>query len=122
MAFVYEEERPPLFPNNKVTSDIGPGQYLPLSLYKFEKPNIVPFGVSVKRKFPFSDNPVPGPGSYNPKQNQNISNEVKEKEIKDNKDKSKSVGLIKKSKIKIIKKKNKESEKFQNKFRIFYKS
>ena len=115
MAFVYEEERPPLFPNNKVTSDIGPGQYLPLSLYKFEKPNIVPFGVSVKRKFPFSDNPVPGPGSYNPKQNQNISNEVKEKEIKDNKDKSKSVGLIKKSKIKIIKKKNIESEKFQNK-------
>ena len=114
MAFVYEVERPPLFPINKDTSEIGPGQYLPLTLYKFEKPNMVPFGVSVKRKFPFSVNPVPGPGSYNPKQSQNIS---KEQELKDNKNinKNKSVNVLKKSKIKIIKKKNEESEKFQNK-------
>ena len=116
MAFVYEVERPPLFPINKDTSEIGPGQYLPLTLYKFEKPNMVPFGVSVKRKFPFSINPVPGPGSYNPKQSQNIS---KEQELKDNKNiyknKNKSASVLKKSKIKIIKKKNEESEKFQNK-------
>ena len=116
MAFVYEVERPPLFPINKDTSEIGPGQYLPLTLYKFEKPNMVPFGVSVKRKFPFSINPVPGPGSYNPKKNQNIS---KEQELKDNKNiyknKNKSASVLKKSKIKIIKKKNEESEKFQNK-------
>ena len=112
MAFVYEVERPPLFPINKDTSEIGPGQYLPLTLYKFEKPNMVPFGVSVKRKFPFSINPVPGPGSYNPKQSQNIS---KEQELKDNKNKNKSANVLKKGKIKIIKKKNQESEKFQNK-------
>ena len=114
MAFVYEVERPPLFPINKDTSEIGPGQYLPLTLYKFEKPNMVPFDVSVKRKFPFSVNPVPGPGFYNPKQSQNIS---KEQELKDNKNinKNKSVNVLKKSKIKIIKKKNEESEKFQNK-------
>ena len=112
MAFVYEVERPPLFPINKDTSEIGPGQYLPLTLYKFEKPNMVPFGVSVKRKFPFSINPVPGPGSYNPKQSQNIS---KEQELKDNKNKNKSANVLKKGKIKIIKKKNEESEKFQNK-------
>ena len=86
MAFVYEVERPPLFPINKDTSEIGPGQYLPLTLYKFEKPNSVPFGISTKRQFPFSLNPVPGPGSYNPKEEQNISNPklIKEQSIKDN--------------------------------------
>ena len=116
MAFVYEVERPPLFPINKDTLEIGPGQYLPLTLYKFEKPNSVPFGISTKRQFPFSLNPVPGPGSYNPTEEQNISNPklIKEQSIKDN-NKNKSVHLLKNNKIKIIKKTNLESEKFQNK-------
>ena len=117
MAFVYEVERPPLFPINKDTSEIGPGQYLPLTLYKFEKPNTVPFNISTKRQFPFSFNPVPGPGSYNAKEEQNIANPklIKEQEAKDNnKNQSESTQLIK-NKFKIIKKKNIESEKFQNK-------
>ena len=32
----------------KATAEIGPGQYIPLTLYKFEKPNIVPFNASSK--------------------------------------------------------------------------
>ena len=117
MAFVYEVERPPLFQINKDTYEIGPGQYLPLSLYKFEKPNIVPFGVSTERKFPFSLNPVPGPGSYNPKEEQNISNPklIKKQELKFNTNKSKDTKLINGKQFKIIKKKNTESEKYQNK-------
>ena len=118
MAFVYEVERPPLFPINKDTYEIGPGQYLPLTLYKFEKPNIVPFGISTKRQFPFSVNPVPGPGSYNPKEEQNISNPklMKEQQLKkDDKKKYSDIKLIKGKKMKIIKKKNTESEKYQNK-------
>ena len=117
MAFVYEVERPPLFQINKDTYEIGPGQYLPLSLYKFEKPNTVPFGVSTERKFPFSLNPVPGPGSYNPKEEQNISNPklIKKQELKFNNNKSKEIKLINGKQFKIIKKKNIESEKYQNK-------
>ena len=117
MAFVFEVERPPLFPINKDTSEIGPGQYLPLTSYKFDKPNPIPFGIAEKRKFPFRQNKVPGPGSYNPKEEQNISNPKLLKEQKENKEKNnkKDDKLIKKNKIKIIHKKNLESEKFQNK-------
>ena len=84
MAFVYEVERPTLFSINKDTAEIGPGQYLPLNSYKFYKPNSIPFGISTKRKFPFSLNNVPGPGSYNPKEEQNISNPKLLKEKKRN--------------------------------------
>ena len=50
MAFVYEVSRPPLFNPKKATAEIGPGQYIPLTLYKFEKPNIVPFNASSKEE------------------------------------------------------------------------
>ena len=64
MAFVYETERSKLFNVNKTTQDIGPGQYLPLTEFKFQNPEIVPFGVSTFRKFPEKPTPYPGPGSY----------------------------------------------------------
>ena len=64
MAFVYETERSKLFNQNKTTQDIGPGQYLPLTEFKFQNPEIVPFGVSTNRKFPEKPLPYPGPGSY----------------------------------------------------------
>ena len=117
MAFVYEVERPTLFPINKDTAEIGPGQYLPLNSYKFYKPNSIPFGISTKRQFPFSLNNVPGPGSYNPKEEQNILNPKLLKEKKEIKEKNNKKGgkLMKMNKIKIINKKNLESEKFQNK-------
>ena len=117
MAFVFEVKRPPLFPVNKDTSGIGPGQYLPLTLYKFEKPNSVPFNITSKRVFPFNENCVPGPGSYNPKEEQNIANPklMKEKEIKDNnKTMTDNVQFLK-NKFKIVKMKNVESEKYENK-------
>ena len=79
MAFVYEQSRPPLFSINQVTSEIGPGQYLPLTQYKFDKPNIIPFGVSTFRKFPYYENDSPGPGFYEKKTDdpKKISNEKK---------------------------------------------
>ena len=64
MAFVYETERSKLFNQNKTTQDIGPGQYLPLTEFKFQNPELVPFGVSTFRKFPEEPTPYPGPGSY----------------------------------------------------------
>ena len=120
MAFVYEVERPPLFDTNKATSDIGPGQYLPLTLYKFEKPNLAPFGAAAKRAELFQINKGPGPGAYNPKEDQNIS--YQHKNIYDeiynnknqNKDKDKNGQMIKK-KYKVINKSNNEYEKIQNK-------
>lgn len=119
MAFVYEVERPSLFPNNKATSEIGPGQYLPLSSYKFEKPNSVPFGISTKRNYPFPPNKYPGPGSYNTKQvkgDQNIQNSKlnKEKEsdmIEKNKNK---INKLIKNKVKIIDKRNNDNENKNN--------
>ena len=66
MAFVFETERSKLFSQKKATKDIGPGQYLPISEFKFNNPEIVPFGVAAKRQFfdiPQSMD-VPGPGSY----------------------------------------------------------
>ena len=64
MAFVYETERSKLFNQNKTTLDIGPGQYLPLTEFKFQNPEMVPFGVSTYRNFPEKPSPYPGPGSY----------------------------------------------------------
>ena len=64
MAFVFETERSILFNANKTTQDIGPGQYLPLTEFKFQNPEIVPFGISTKRQFPEKPTPYPGPGSY----------------------------------------------------------
>ena len=64
MAFVYETERSKLFSQNKTTQDIGPGQYLPLTEFKFQNPEIVPFGVSTGRIFPEKPTSYPGPGSY----------------------------------------------------------
>ena len=64
MAFVYETERSKLFNQNKATQDIGPGQYLPLTEFKFQNPQIVPFGVSTGRIFPEKPSSYPGPGSY----------------------------------------------------------
>ena len=121
MAFVYEVERPPLFDTNKATSDIGPGQYLPLTLYKFEKPSLAPFGAAAKRAELFQINKGPGPGAYNPKEDQNISYQYKniyseiynnKNQNKDNKDKN---GQMIKKKYKVINKTNIEYEKIQNK-------
>ena len=118
MAFVYEVERPPLFETNKATADIGPGQYLPLTLYKFEKPSLAPFGATAKRAELFQINKVPGPGAYNPKEEQNISYQCKniydELYNNKNKEKDKSFQVIKK-KYKVINKINNEFERFQNK-------
>ena len=118
MAFVYEVERPPIFDTKKATAEIGPGQYLPLTLYKFEKPNPVPFGASAKRGELFNLNKVPGPGAYNPKENQNISFMAKQNINEDynnkNITKNKSFQVIK-HKVKILNKKSPEIEKYQNK-------
>ena len=121
MAFVYEVERPPLFDTKKkATSEIGPGQYLPLTLYKFEKPSLAPFGASAKRAELFQSNKFPGPGAYNPKEDQNISYQYKQNIIEDfnnknqNRDKDKSFQIIKK-RFKLINKTNNEIERFQNK-------
>ena len=65
MAFVYETERSKLYQKkDKYLSNIGPGQYLPLTEFKFQNPELVPFGVSTNRKFPEKANDIPGPGSY----------------------------------------------------------
>ena len=116
MAFVYEVERPPIFDTKKATAEIGPGQYLPLTLYRFEKPNPVPFGASAGRGDLFKLNKFPGPGAYNPKENQNISYQVKNnlKEDLYNAKKNKSFQIIS-QKIKLVNKKSPEIEKFQNK-------
>ena len=76
MAFVYEVERPPIFEVKKATSEIGPGQYLPLTLYKFEKPNPVPFLASSNRGELFKSNTFPGPGAYNSEENHNVWNKT----------------------------------------------
>ena len=113
MAFVYEVERPTLFPNNKATSEIGPGQYLPLSSYKFEKPNSVPFCISTKKNYPFTPNKYPGPGSYNTIQDtQKIKiklNKEKEKDMNE-----KNINKLIKNKIKIIDKRNNDNENKNN--------
>ena len=116
MAFVYEVERPSIFHNNKATSEIGPGQYLPLSSYKFEKPNSVPFGISTKRNYPFPPNKYPGPGSYNTIQvldSKNIQNSKlnKEKEIDMN---EKNKNKLIKNKIKIFDKRSIDNENKNN--------
>ena len=119
MAFVSEVERPPLFDPKKATSEIGPGQYLPLTLYKFEKPNPVPFGASAKRGALFKLNESPGPGAYNPKEDQNISYQYKQNIYDDiyynkNINKNKSFQGIK-NKIKIVHKKSQGTQKYGNK-------
>ena len=63
MAFVFETERDQLFKLNE-NPNLGPGQYLPLTEFKFNSPDIVPFGVSTNRKFIGNLNQYPGPGSY----------------------------------------------------------
>lgn len=113
MAFVYEVERPPLFDPKKATAEIGPGQYLPLTLYKFEKPSAAPFGASAKRGALFKLNQFPGPGAYNPKEDQNISYQRKSNIYDDSYNNKKS--NKKKGKDKIIKKKINVIEKYQNK-------
>lgn len=114
MAFVYEREKPPLFPINRDTALIGPGQYLPLSLYKFDKPNTVPFGRSSKKGFEFGSNDVPGPGSYDSKKSKKISFVNNGNKISQKKEK-KAEKLLKNSKIKIMILKNSESEKRESK-------
>ena len=79
MAFVFESERPELFIQNKTTQEVGPGQYLPLTEFKFQNPLLVPFGVSTFRQFPEKPNPTPGPGSYY----HDIDQEKTEKIMKD---------------------------------------
>ena len=119
MAFVYEVERPSLFPNNKATSEIGPGQYLPLSSYKFEKPNSVPFGISTKRNYPFPPNKYPGPGSYNSipvKNDHHIQNSKlnKEKGIDTHEKNKNKINKLIKNKVKIIDKRNNDNENKNN--------
>ena len=64
MAFVFETERSKLYSQKEKTPNIGPGQYLPLTEFKFQNPELVPFGVATKRQFPEKPIPTPGPGSY----------------------------------------------------------
>ena len=63
MAFVNETERPELFRINKVVNDLGPGQYLPITVFKFLRPNPFPFN-STEKKMHKKDNGFPGPGEY----------------------------------------------------------
>ena len=80
MAFVFETERSPLYiPKEKYSENLGPGQYLPLTEFKFQNPLLVPFGVSTFRQFPEKPNPTPGPGSYY----HDIDQEKTEKIMKD---------------------------------------
>ena len=65
MAFVFETERAQLYPKkDRSSQNLGPGQYLPLTEFKFVNPEQVPFGVSTNRIFPKKPLPTPGPGSY----------------------------------------------------------
>ena len=64
MAFVFETERSKLNSQKEKFQNLGPGQYLPLTEFKFQNPELVPFGVSTNRLFPEKPNPIPGPGSY----------------------------------------------------------
>ena len=65
MAFVFETERAQLYPKkDRSSKNLGPGQYLPLTEFKFVNPELVPFGVSTNRIFPKEPLPTPGPGSY----------------------------------------------------------
>lgn len=116
MAFVFESERGELFKGNKATQDVGPGQYLPLTEFRFQNPEIVPFGISSTRQFPEKPSPYPGPGSYyrdfDKEKNEKILNNTvknycaKEGEIKigkkgiakDEPKKGKQEGIIKKVK------------------------
>ena len=119
MAFVYEVERPSIFHINKDASNIGTGKYLPLSSYKFEKPNAVPFGTSEKRDYPFILNQFPGPGSYISKEdninlNPKLTKKKESKNITEKRNGNKNGQLIK-NKIRIIKKNNPVNEGFLNK-------
>ena len=64
MAFVFESERLYLNSQKEKFPNLGPGQYLPLTEFKFQNPELVPFGVSTNRQFLENPNPTPGPGSY----------------------------------------------------------
>ena len=80
MAFVFETERSPLYIQKERSSEnLGPGQYLPITEFKFQNPLLVPFGVSTNRQFPQKPNPTPGPGSYY----HDINKEKKDKIMKD---------------------------------------
>ena len=119
MAFVYEVERPPIFDAKKATSEIGPGQYLPLTLYKFEKPNPVPFLASSNRGELFKSNEFPGPGAYNSEDNQNVWNKTNQNRNsvaynKKNLNRNKSFQESK-NRVKIVKKRIYEIDKSQNK-------
>ena len=95
MAFVFETERSNLYSSKEKNQSLGPGQYLPLTEFKFQNPELVPFGVSTNRQFPEKPNSVPGPGTYyhdldKEKQEKILKNSVKnfiskEEEIKLNK-------------------------------------
>ena len=61
MAFVFETERSKLYPQKEKSQNLGPGQYLPLTEFKFQNPELVPFGISTNRQFPEKPNPNPGP-------------------------------------------------------------
>ena len=92
MAFVFETERSNLYSSKEKNQSLGPGQYLPLTEFKFQNPELVPFGVSTNRQFPEKPNSVPGPGTYyhdldKEKQEKILKNSVKnfiskEEEIK----------------------------------------
>ncbi len=80
MAFVFETESYPLYIQKERSSEnLGPGQYLPITEFKFQNPLLVPFGVSTNRQFPQKPNPTPGPGSYY----HDINKEKKDKIMKD---------------------------------------
>ena len=64
MAFVFETERSNLNSQKEKYPNLGPGQYLPLTEFKFQNPELVPFGISTNRQFPEKPIPTPGPGTY----------------------------------------------------------
>lgn len=77
MAFVSETERDELFKPNKEGSDLGPGQYLPLTVFKFIKPNAVPFLVSQQR-LKTRKSETPGPGQYFKEEEKKKAEKLKE--------------------------------------------
>ena len=104
MAFVFETERSPLYiQKERFSENLGPGQYLPLTEFKFQNPLLVPFGVSTNRQFPEKPNPTPGPGSYY----HDVDQEKKEKIMKE----SLKTFLTKEEEIKISKMSKYEPEK-----------
>ena len=58
MAFVFEKERSSLYPQKDHFQNLGPGQYLPVTEFKFQNPELVPFGVSTFRQFPEKPNHI----------------------------------------------------------------